>query len=127
MNAAYEQRRRALIAANRVRFARAGMKHNLRMLPTQEAARLRAAEIIESPPPAAVGMRVEELLLACRRMGPKYMRRYLEAARVDGSRTIGSLSERERGALCALLRLGVAVPGDERVARHRERKAVGAR
>ena len=96
-NAAQEQQLRALEFANRVRLARARMKRKV------AADELSAAEVIMSCPWQAHTMEVSDLLMSQRRWGRTRCRRLLVSLGVPENKKIGTLTERQRLALAAVL------------------------
>ncbi|MFN2615651.1 MAG: hypothetical protein ABR581_00850 [Thermoleophilaceae bacterium] len=103
-NAAQEQQLRALEFANRVRLARARMKRKV------AAGELTAAEVILSSPWQAHTMEVSDLLMSQRRWGRTRCRRLLVSLSVPENKHIGTLTERQRLALAAMLTAKVAAP-----------------
>ena len=87
----------ALARANRVRLARADLK---RRIATGD---LTAAAVILACPPEAHSMRVNDLLMSQRRWGQTRARRFLAQVPLSETKTIGSLTERQRRALAASL------------------------
>jgi hypothetical protein len=94
---AEEQHLRALEYANRVRLARARMKRNI------AAGELRAADVILSCPWQAHSMSVSDLLMSQKRWGRTRCRRLLVGLNVPENKQIGTLTERQRLALAAVL------------------------
>jgi hypothetical protein len=103
-NAAQEQQLRALEFANRVRLARARMKRKV------AAGELTAAEVIMSGPWQAHTMEVSDLLMSQRRWGRTRCRRLLVSLGVPENKQIGTLTERQRLALSAVLSAKNAAP-----------------
>ena len=99
-----EQCMRALQRANEVRLARAAVKRRL------SAGTISAAEVILGPPPEIETMPVGELLMSQRRWGHVRCRRFLSALSVAESKTVGSMTQRQRGILVAMLRSPTAGP-----------------
>lgn len=91
------QHLRALERANRVRLARADLK---RKIGTGEAA---VADVVNSPPWHVEGMSISELLMSQRRWGRARCRRLLLSLGIPENKRIGTLTERQRTALTALL------------------------
>jgi hypothetical protein len=96
-SAAQKQQLRALEFANRVRLARARMKRKV------AAGELTAAEVIMSCPWQAHTMEVSDLLMSQRRWGRTRCRRLLVSLGVPENKQIGTLTERQRLALAAVL------------------------
>ena len=97
-SAVQEQPMRALEFANRVRLARARLKRSV------AAGELSAAEVIMSCPWQAHTMEVSDLLMSQRRWGRTRCRRLLVSLGVPENKPIGTLTERQRLALTAVLR-----------------------
>ena len=96
-SAAQQQQLRALEFANRVRLARARMKRKV------AAGELTAAEVIMSCPWQAHTMDVSDLLMSQRRWGRTRCRRLLMSLGIPENKQIGTLTERQRLALAAVL------------------------
>ena len=92
-----EQHLRALEYANRVRLARARMK---RMIGTGE---LPAADVVLSCPWQAHSMSISDLLMSQKRWGRTRCRRLLVSLGVPENKQVGTLTERQRLALAAVL------------------------
>jgi hypothetical protein len=95
--AAPPQHMRALEVANRVRLARAALKRSV------ENGDVMASEVITSCPWEAESMTVADLLLAQRRWGRTRCRKFLAAMPMSETKTIGSMTDRQRTALAAML------------------------
>ena len=107
-DAAQKQQLRALEFANRVRLARARMKRNV------AAGEVTAAEVIMSCPWQAHTMEVSDLLMSQRRWGRTRCRRLLVSLGVPENKQIGTLTERQRLALAAVLTAkGSSAQGNE--------------
>jgi hypothetical protein len=91
------QHLRALEHANRVRLARAELKRKI------GTGRVTAAEVLLTPPPEVESMSISELLMSQRRWGRARCRRVLLSLGVPENKRIGTLTERQRGALQRLL------------------------
>ena len=103
------QHLRALARANEVRLARAELKR--RVLDGETT----AAEVILDAPWEAVTMTVADLLMSQRRWGRKRCRKLLEGIPMSETRTVGSMTDRQRLAVaCALGRQS----DDPRLLRH---------
>lgn len=98
------QHLRALARANEVRLARAELK---RRVLTGEVS---AAEVILGGRWEAESMTVADLLLAQRRWGRTRCRTFLQRIPLSETKTIGSMTERQRRAVAALLTDGEATP-----------------
>lgn len=92
------QRRTALEEANRIRKARAAMKRDLK------AGRLKPAPLIEDPPEWLETMKLFDLLLALPAVGRVKANKIVRGAAVSPSKTVGGLSQRQRGEIAGLLR-----------------------
>lgn len=91
------QHLRALERANHVRLGRANLKRKI------GAGEASAAEVIASPPWHAEGMTISELLMSQRRWGRARCKRLLLSLGLPENKRIGTLTERQRGVLTALL------------------------
>jgi hypothetical protein len=91
------QRSQALSQANRIRSARATLKRAL------ESGRRSAAEVISDPPWIAQTMPVRQVVVSQRGWGTVRSRRLLRSASVPEDKALGSLTERQRRALLAML------------------------
>lgn len=91
------QLREALDLANRVRYARADMKRDIK------ARRLNVLDVLEDVPWYAETMKVLDLLAAQRNWGPKKSKRLLARCGISESKTIGGMTPRQRNALIELL------------------------
>src|SRR5918999_1375975 len=92
------QHMRALEQANRVRLARAELKREV-------AEGIRSvAEIVLDCPWEAESMAVADLLMSQHRWGRTRCRRFLASIPMSETKTVGSMTERQRRALSARLR-----------------------
>jgi hypothetical protein len=91
------QHLKALEYANRVRLARAELKRLV------ASGQMSAAEVIEACPWQAETMSVSDLLMSQRRWGRARCRRVLVALGVPENKRIGTLTDRQRLALAAVL------------------------
>ncbi len=91
------QHLRALARANEVRLARAELKRRV------SDGEISAAGVILECPWQAASMTVSDLLTSQRRWGTTRCRRFLQAIPMSENKTIGSMTERQRRALAALL------------------------
>ena len=91
------QHLRALDRANRVRLARAELKRRV------AAGGVRAADVILDCPWEADSMSISELLMSQRRWGRTRCRRLLLTLGVPENKQIGTLTDRQRTALAAML------------------------
>ncbi len=87
----------ALERANRVRLARAALKRRI------AAGELDAAEIVLTCPWEVESMSVSELLMSQRRWGRTRCRKFLFSISLSETKTLASLTERQRVTLAALL------------------------
>ena len=92
-----QQHLRALERANRVRLARAELK---RRVTSQE---LSASQVILDCPWEAASMSISDLLMCQRRWGRARCRRLLVSLGVPENKQIGTLTQRQRAALAAML------------------------
>jgi len=91
------QRLAALARANRIRHVRAELKHRI------ADGNLRAAEVILLHQWEVESMPVAEILASQRHWGDARCRRFLTPMRLRETKTIGSLTERQRLAVAARL------------------------
>lgn len=104
------QHMRALARANEVRLARAELK---RCVGDGE---LSAASVILDCPMEAESMPIADLLGSQRRWGTTRCRKFLAAIPMSETKTIGSMTERQRRELAMRLeRLGVAAPTERSI------------
>jgi hypothetical protein len=87
----------ALERANRVRLARAALKRRI------AAGQADAAEVVLSCPWEAESMTVSELLMSQKRWGRTRCRKFLSSIGMSENKSVGSLTERQRMTLAALL------------------------
>lgn len=92
------QHLRALQRANEVRLARAELKRRV------GDGELTVAEVILESPWEAQSMALADLLMSQRRWGHTRCRRFLAQVPLPETKTIGSLTDRQRQAVAALLR-----------------------
>ena len=98
------QHMRALERANKVRLARADLK---RRIATGELA---VAEVILECPWEAESMAVADLLMSQRRWGHTRCRKFLAHIPMSERKTIGSMTDRQRRTLAAMLDTTGATP-----------------
>ena len=91
------QHMRALAQANRVRLARAELKRQVAEGETT------VAEIVLDCPWEAESMAISDLLLSQHRWGRTRCRRFLAAIPLSETKTVGSMTDRQRRALAAHL------------------------
>ena len=108
------QHLRALQRANEVRLARAELKRRV------AEGELTASEVVLDAPWEAESMAIADLLMSQRRWGRTRCRRFLASVPLSETKTIGSLTERQRRAVAA--QLGAVASGmlidDARVLTH---------
>jgi hypothetical protein len=92
------QRMEALERANHIRSRRAQLKRDLK------AGRQPIGELLLHPPDYLQTAKVFDLLLAVPKYGRVKVNKILSQCRISPSKTLGGLSERQRGELVALLR-----------------------
>jgi hypothetical protein len=92
------QRMEALQRANDIRSRRAQLKRDLK------AGRSPIHELLLNPPDYVQTAKVFDLLLAVPKYGRVKVNKILGQCRISPSKTLGGLSERQRGELVALLR-----------------------
>jgi hypothetical protein len=91
------QHMRALARANQVRLARAALK---RKVAVEEVS---VADVILNCPWEAQSMAVADLLMSQRRWGQTRCRRFLAQLPMSEKKTVGSMTERQRQTLAAML------------------------
>ena len=91
------QHLQALQRANAVRLARAELKRRV------AEGGVSAAEVILSSPWEAESMSVSDLLTSQRRWGSTRCRKFLQHPSIPENKTIGSMTDRQRHVLVALL------------------------
>ena len=91
------QHMRALARANRVRLARAELKRRV------SEGEITVADVVLECPWEAESMAVVDLLMSQRRWGHTRCDRVLSAIPMSETKTIGSMTERQRQALAAQL------------------------
>jgi hypothetical protein len=92
------QRMEALQRANDIRSRRAQLKRDLK------SGRQPIHELLLEPPDYVLTAKVFDLLLAVPKYGRVKVNKVLSQCRISPSKTLGGLSERQRGELVALLR-----------------------
>ncbi len=93
------QHLQALNRANEVRLARADLKRRVAV------GEISAGDVILESPWEAASMSVSDLLMSQRRWGHQRCRRVLSQVPVSETKTVGSLTDRQRRALAELLGL----------------------
>src|SRR5919109_4223732 len=96
------QHMRALAQANRVRLARAELKRQV------SEGENSVGEIVLDCPWEAASMTIADLLMSQHRWGRKRCRRFLASIPMSETKTIGSMTDRQRRALAARLNGDVA-------------------
>jgi hypothetical protein len=91
------QHMRALERANQVRLARAELKRRI------AAGEIGAAEVILDCPWEAQSMAIADLLMSQRRWGQTRCRKFLSQIPMSEQKTVGSMTERQRRTLAAML------------------------
>lgn len=91
------QHLRALQRANEVRLARAELKRRV------AEGELTASEVVLDAPWEAESMAIADLLMSQRRWGRTRCRRFLASVPLSETKTIGSMTERQRRAVAAQL------------------------
>jgi hypothetical protein len=89
-----------------VRLARAELKRRI------ADGELSAAEVILASPWEAASMAIGDVLMSQRRWGGTRCRKFLAMFRISETKTIGSLTERQRHALAAQLDAHASIEGD---------------
>jgi hypothetical protein len=100
------QHMRALERANKVRLARAELKRQV------AGGEVSVAEVILDCPWEADSMAVADLLMSQRRWGQTRCRKFLAQIPMSEQKTVGSMTERQRRSLAAMLMASgpIAVP-----------------
>lgn len=88
---------RALQRANEVRLARAELKRGV------AHGRIQVADVVLNPPWEAESMMIADLLMSQRRWGVTRCRKLLQLIPMSENKTVGSMTDRQRRALAALL------------------------
>ncbi|MDQ4019756.1 MAG: hypothetical protein M3188_08010 [Actinomycetota bacterium] len=93
-----DQRMEALRRANEIRVRRAQLKKDLK------SGSVRIEDILSDPPEYVGTAKVVDILMAVPKFGRVKAARFLNQCRISQSKTVGGLSERQRGELVSLLR-----------------------
>jgi len=88
----------ALNRANHIRVRMAQLKRDLK------AGRVRIGDLIADPPDEVLTAKVYDMLVAVPRLGRVKATRLLTQCRISQSKTVGGLSDRQRGELLDLFR-----------------------
>ncbi len=107
LDAGQDQHLKALEYANRVRLARAQMKRSV------AAGELTAADVVMNCPWQAHSMSISDLLMSQKRWGRTRCRRLLTSLGVPENKQVGTLTDRQRIALAAVLTQKNAPAGDD--------------
>ena len=91
------QHMQALQHANKVRLARAELKRRI------GAGTLSVADVILTCPWEAVSMTIADLLASQSRWGTARASKFLEGIGMPETKTVGSMTERQRGLLAAMV------------------------
>ena len=91
------QHMRALQRANEVRLARADLKRRV------ADGEISAGEVITSCPWEAASMTIADLLMSQRRWGHTRCRKFLAGIPIPETKTVGSLTDRQRQVLALLV------------------------
>jgi hypothetical protein len=102
------QHLQALQRANAVRLARAELKRRIAV------GEISAAEVILERPWEAESMTVSDLLTSQHRWGHTRCRRLLQSIPMSENKTIGTMTDRQRHALAALLQEACTAPHPQR-------------
>jgi hypothetical protein len=98
------QHMRALQRANQVRLARAELKRRV------SDGEISASEVILTSPWEAESMTVADLLMSQRRWGHTRCRKFLQSVPMSETKTIGTMTDRQRHALAGMLAIGRPEP-----------------
>ena len=107
VDAGQEQHLRALEYANRVRLARAQLKRRV------AAGEVTAADVVMECPWQAQSMSISDLLMSQKRWGRTRCRRLLMSLSVPENKQVGTLTDRQRIAVAAVLTQKNAPAGDD--------------
>src|SRR4051794_37460786 len=107
MVGAEQQHLRALEYANRVRLARARLKRKIAV------GELSAADVVMNCPWQAHSMSISDLLMSQKRWGRTRCRRLLTSLGVPENKQVGTLTDRQRIALAAVLTQKSTPAGDD--------------
>jgi len=91
------QHLRALQRANEVRLARAELKRRV------SSGELTVSEVVLTVPWETESMTISDLLTAQRRWGHTRCRRFLQGVPMSESKTVGSMTARQRNAIASML------------------------
>jgi hypothetical protein len=113
------QHLRALERANKVRLARAELKRRV------ASGEIGVAEVILQCPWEADSMAVADLLMSQRRWGHTRCRKFLSQIPMSEQKTIGSMTERQRRTLAAMLPATGPMPATEAISETEAMPATG--
>jgi hypothetical protein len=94
----HEQRMRALGRANEIRSKRAQLKRDLK------GGKVKVEALLLDPPDYVMSAKAFDMILAVPKYGRVKANKILQQCRISPSKTIGGLSERQRGELVSYLR-----------------------
>jgi S13-like protein len=94
----HDQRMKALRRANEIRTARAQLKRDLK------AGKVKVEKLLIDPPEYVLSAKAFDMIIAVPKYGRVKANKILSQCRISPSKTIGGLSERQRGELVAFLR-----------------------
>lgn len=103
-NGAGRQNMRALEHANRIRLARAELKRRI------AKGDVSVAEILLEPGDEVAGMAITELLASQKRWGATRCSKFMDSIGLHETKTVRSLTERQRTAVAAVLQSGRLAP-----------------
>jgi hypothetical protein len=98
------QNMRALEQANRIRLARAELKRRI------AKGDVAVAEVLLDPSDEVAGMEISELLTSQKRWGSTRCTKFMDSIGLQETKTIKSLTERQRSAMAAVLNAGRPAP-----------------
>jgi hypothetical protein len=94
----HDQRMRALRRANEIRSKRAQLKRDLK------GGKVKIEALLRDPPDYVMSAKAFDMILAVPKYGRVKANKILSQCRISPSKTIGGLSERQRGELVSQLR-----------------------
>jgi hypothetical protein len=94
----HDQRMRALRRANEIRSKRAQLKRDLK------GGKVKIESLLRDPPDYVLSAKAFDMILAVPKYGRVKANKILSQCRISPSKTIGGLSERQRGELVSQLR-----------------------
>jgi hypothetical protein len=95
-----DQRMAALRRANEIRVKRAKLKKDIKTGDTE------VVEILRDPPSHVLTAKVFDLLMAMPKFGRVKAARVMNIARISQSKTVGGLSDRQRGEIVKIIEGG---------------------